>query len=116
MQTVMKKIKKMGMGGMMKQMKGLMGGKSDELDMISQSMDPDALAADMAGDAGPLGANPFDDSNAPAMPAGLPGLGAGGMPGLAGLGGSMPGQMPGMPARGGSKKNRKPKNKKGKRK
>ena len=116
MQTVMKKIKKMGMGGMMKQMKGMMGGKSDELDMISQSMDPDALAADMMSE-GPLGENPFEDgnSNAPAMPAGLPGLGSGGMPGLAGLGG-MPGQMPGMPARGGSKKNRKPKKKKGKRK
>ena len=84
--------------------------------MISQSMDPDALAADMMSE-GPLGENPFEDgnSNAPAMPAGLPGLGAGGgMPGLAGLGG-MPGQMPGMPARGGSKKNRKPKNTKGKR-
>ena len=109
MQTVMKKIKKMGMGNMMKQMKGLMGGKSDELDMMAQSMDPDGLGADMMND-NPLGANPFDDSNAPAMPAGLPGLG-GGMPGLAGLSG-MPGQMPGMPARGGSKKNRKPKKKK----
>ncbi|CAG0907305.1 unnamed protein product [Cyprideis torosa] len=111
MQTVMKKIKKMGMGGMMKQMKGLMGGKGDELNMISQSMDPDALAADMAGEAGPLGANPFDDSHAPAMPVGLPGLG-GGMPGLAGM---QQGGMPGMPTRGGTKKNRKPKNKKGKR-
>ncbi len=116
MQTVMKKIKKMGMGGMMKQMKGMMGGKSDELDMISQSMDPNALASDMMSE-GPLGDNPFDDNNAPAMPAGLPGLGAGGgMPGLAGLGGGQGMGMPGMPARGGSKKNRKPKNKKGKRK
>ncbi len=120
MQTVMKKIKKMGMGGMMKQMKGLMGGKGDELDMISQSMDPDALASDMAASDNPLGANPFEGGN---VPAGLPGLG-GGMPGLAGMqggtAGQMPGQIPGMPARGGSKKNRaknrKPKNKKGKRK
>jgi signal recognition particle subunit SRP54 len=114
MQTVMKRIKKMGMGGMMKQMKGLMGGKGDELEMISQAMDPDALAADMTNE-GALGANPFED-NSPAMPAGLPGLGGGQgmMPGLAGMQG-MPGQIPGMPTRGGSKKNRKPKNKKGKR-
>lgn len=108
MQTVMKKMKKMGMGGMMKQMKGLMGGKADELEMMAQSMDPDALGADMAalqkGD-NPLGDNPFDGNG---MPAGLPGLG-GGMPGLAGMQG-----MPGMPTRGGSKKKRKPRPKKGK--
>jgi signal recognition particle subunit SRP54 len=106
METVMKRIKKMGMGGMMKQMKSLMGGKGDELEMISQSMDPDALAADMANE-GPLGKNPFDD-----MPQGNSST----MPGLAGLGGGLPGLggMGGMPTRGGSKKNRKPK--KGKRK
>ena len=108
MQTVMKKIKKMGMGGMMKQMKGLMGGKADELEMMSQSMDPDALAADMNAE-GPLGANPFEGG---AMPPGMPGIG-GGLPGLGGNG--MP-ALPGMGARGGTKKNRKPKNKKGKRK
>ncbi|HPF78516.1 MAG TPA: hypothetical protein PLF01_04390, partial [Alphaproteobacteria bacterium] len=109
METVMKKIKKMGMGGMMKQMKSLMGGKADELELMAQSMDPDGLAADMAAaEHGPLGPNPFE--NMPSAPAGLPGLG-GGMPGLRGLGG-----MPGMPARGGTKKNRKPKVKKGKRK
>lgn len=106
MQTVMKKIKKMGMGGMMKQMKGLMGGKADELEMLSQGMDPDALAADMAAD-GPLGPNPFDENGNL-----LPGMGTGG--GLPGLGGPMAG---GMPTRGGTKKNRKPKkNKKGRRK
>ncbi|MEM9469600.1 MAG: signal recognition particle protein [Pseudomonadota bacterium] len=112
MATVMKKIKKMGMGGMMKQMKGLMGGKADELELMSQAMDPDALAKDMASE-GPLGANPFEGM--PAQGAGLPGLGTGGsplMPGLAGLG--APG-MGGLPPRGGTKKNRKPKNKKGKR-
>jgi signal recognition particle subunit SRP54 len=115
MQTVMKRIKKMGMGGMMKQMKGLMGGKADELELMAQSMDPDALAGDMAGltDSPLLGANPFEDNNA--MPPGLPGLG-GGMPGLAGMGGQGMGGMPGMPTRGGTKKNRKPKIKKGKRK
>ncbi len=117
MQTVMKKMKKMGMGGMMKQMKGLMGGKGDELEMLAQGMeggdmDFEALAKDMNSD-GPLGPNPFDDQGN--MSGGAPT-----MPGLSGLGGpgmhpSM-GGMPGMPTRGGSKKNRKPKNKKGKRK
>jgi len=105
MQTVMKRIKKMGMGNMMKQMKGLMGGKGDELEMMAQSMDPDGLAADMAGGAPPLGANPFEGGNA-----------AGGLPGLGGMPGMAPG-MPGaggtpFPTRGGSKKNRKPKKKK----
>lgn len=117
MQTVMKRIKKMGMGGMMKQMKGLMGGKGDDFELMAQSMDPDGLAADMAAaEQGPLGANPFDDAppNTSGAPAGLPGLG-----GLAGgMGNPMMGAqtsgMPGMPTRGGTKKNRKPKNKKGK--
>lgn len=62
MQTMMKKMKKMGMGGMMKQMKGMMGGKMDELEMLTGSMDPDALAKEMADldkDSGPLGDNPF---------------------------------------------------------
>ncbi|MEM7618162.1 MAG: signal recognition particle protein [Pseudomonadota bacterium] len=105
MQTVMKRIKKMGMGNMMKQMKGLMGGKGDELEMMAQSMDPDGLAADMAGD-GPLGKNPFEGGN---MPASLPGLG-GMPPGMPGMGGDP------FPTRGGSKKKRKPRPKKGKRK
>ena len=109
MQTVMKRIKKMGMGGMMKQMKGLMGGKGDELEMMAQSMDPDGLAADMAAAEhmdGPLGKNPFDGGG---MPSGLPGLGGPGFhPSMGG--------MPGMGTRGGSKKNRKPKVKKSKRK
>lgn len=116
METVMKKIKKMGMGGMMKQMKGLMGGKGDELEMMAQSMDGNddfsALAADMNNE-GPLGKNPFDDmpqgnmsGNGSAMP-GLAGLG-GGMPGMGNMGGNMPGFAP----RGGTKKNRKPKKRK----
>ncbi|NCO02992.1 MAG: signal recognition particle protein [Alphaproteobacteria bacterium] len=114
MAAVMKKIKKMGMGGMMKQMKSLMGGKGEELELMAQSMDPDNLGRDMAALKGNdiLGANPFDGAGAPS---GLPGLG-GGMPGLAGLGGGQMGGMPGMPTRGGTKKNRKPKVKKGKRK
>jgi signal recognition particle subunit SRP54 len=62
METVMKRMKKMGMGGMMKQMKGLMGGKMDEMALMAQSMDPDALGADMAklaDQTDPLGPNPF---------------------------------------------------------
>jgi signal recognition particle subunit SRP54 len=98
MQTVMKRIKKMGMGKMMGMMKNMMGGKADELELMAQSMDPKGLGADMA-----------------AMPQGgaLPGLGGmggfgGGLPGLGGMGGmGMPGQN--FPMRGGTKKNRKKK-------
>ncbi len=105
MQTVMKRIKKMGMGGMMKQMKGLMGGKGEELEMMAQSMDADSLAADMNNE-GPLGKNPFDDAG---MAGGLPGLGN--MPAGFGAPGGGP-TMDAFPTRGGSKKNRKPKKKK----
>ena len=59
MQTVMKRMRKMGTGGMMKQMQGLMGGKADELELMAQSMNPDDLAADMNALEGPLGQNPF---------------------------------------------------------
>ena len=115
----------MGMGGMMKQMKAMMGGRADELELMAQSMDPDLLAEDMVkAEHGALGPNPFTEhggANSSALPGlggGLPGLGgaprgtmpSADMPGLEGLG------MPGMPARGGSKKNRKPRPKKGKRK
>ena len=103
MSTVMKKMKKMGMGGMMKQMKGLMGGKADELEMMAQSMDPDALGADMAGadvDT-PLGPNPFAGSGSNP----LAGMGGGSaLPGLGGMGG-------GLPSHGGKKKDRKKKKK-----
>ncbi len=61
MQTMMKRMKKMGMGGMMKQMKGLMGGGDmAELEAMAGSMDAEALAEDMAkaGNGG-LGSNPF---------------------------------------------------------
>lgn len=109
METVMKRIKKMGMGGMMKQMKGLMGGKGDELELMAQSMDPNGMGMDMPSMGNDLGPNPFDNG----------GLGSSAFPGLAGLGapggGPSFGAMPGMPARGGTKKNRKPKVKKGKR-
>lgn len=110
METVMKRIKKMGMGNMMKQMKSLMGGKADELDMMSPDMMAE-MEAEMGG--GGLGTNPFENG-APAGNA-LPGLGGGALPGLQGLQNNM-GGLPGLPTRGGTKKNRKPKNKKGKRK
>ncbi len=104
METVMKRIKKMGMGKMMGMMKGMMGGKADDLAMMAQSMDPDMLGKDMAAlqeaESSPLGANPFA------------GGAAGGLPGLSGMGGGLPGLGGGMPApapRGGTKKNRKKK-------
>jgi signal recognition particle subunit SRP54 len=114
MQTVMKRIKKMGMGNMMKQMKGLMGGKADELEMLSKSMDPDALAADMAGSSdGPLGPNPFDDAGN--MKGGMSGLGGMGAPAGFGIPGGGPSFDP-MPTRGGTKKKRKPRPKRTKKK
>ncbi len=120
METAMKRLKKMGMGGMMKQMKSLMGGKDAALmdamqgmDMSNVDMDdPEALKrfmAEMDGDGAanmgksPLGANPFTSSGGS-----LPGLGGG-------LGGNMGGMMgaglPGLGAmsHGGTKKNRKKK-------
>ena len=99
MQTMMKRIKKMGMGKMMGMVKNMMGGKADEMELMAQSMDPDGLAADMAAaEQGPLGPNPFADG---------PG---GGLPGLGGGPGGLP--MDGFPTRGGTKKNRKKKGKK----
>lgn len=91
MQTMMKRMKKMGMGKMMGMMKGMMGDK--DAAMLDESM-----AAEMAAGKMPdLGPNPF----AGGMPKGLPGLGMGGMPSMGGLGGM------GFPQRGGTKKNRK---------
>jgi signal recognition particle subunit SRP54 len=80
MATVMKRIKKMGMGGMMKQMKQLMGGKMDDLEMLAQSMDPEGLGADMVSlkDEGALGPNPFAPGGA------LSGAGLGGLDSLLG--------------------------------
>lgn len=82
MQTVMKRMKKMGMGKMMGMMKDLVGG--DDAEMLARSMDPDALAGDMAAleDRSPLGTNPFLQGN--------PGMGGGF----------------GLPLRGGVKKDR----------
>jgi len=88
-------IERQGMGGMMKQMKSLMGGKD-------QAALEDLAAEELGGDS-PLGPNPFAGSNAPPDLSGLlgpegavagPGRGGAGvnpfdMPGLAGLGGGM---------------------------
>jgi len=84
----------------MKQMKGMMGGKADELEMMAQSMDPDGLAKDMAAGESdsPLGPNPFAGGGNP-----LAGIGGAGLPGLGGMGGGV------LPSHGGTKKNRKKK-------
>ena len=93
MQTMMKRMKKMGMGKMMGMMKGMMGEK--DAAMLDASMENELAQGNMPN----LGANPFGGG-------GLPGLG--GMPKLGGFGG-MPGMggMGGFPTRGGTKKNRK---------
>ncbi len=104
MQVMMKKMRKMGKGQMMGMMKDMMGGKADELEMMSKSMDPDALGTAMSeadSDQGALGANPFASGANPL--AGLGGMG-GGMPGMGQAGGGMPALT-----RGGTKKNRKKK-------
>ena len=93
MQTMMKRMKKMGMGKMMGMMKGMMGDR--DAAMLDESM-ADELAQ---GNGMPnLGPNPFAG--------GLPGLGGrlpnpAGMLGMPGLGAG------GFPPRGGTKKNRK---------
>ncbi len=104
MQVMMKKMRKMGKGQMMGMMKDLMGGKADDLEMMAQSMDPDALGADMAqaNADNPLGPNPFAGGGNP-------------LGGLGGMGGGLPGMgnpAGGLPTRGGTKKNRKKKKKK----
>jgi signal recognition particle subunit SRP54 len=95
MQTMMKRMKKMGMGKMMGMMKGMMGDRDAAL--LDESM-AEEMAAQQGGMPN-LGANPFAG--------GLPGLGGklpnpAGMLGMPGLGG-----MGGFPQRGGTKKNRK---------
>lgn len=67
MATMMKKLRK---GGMMKQMKGMMGGKMDDLELMAQSMNPDGLTEE-AQDGG-LGPNPFAQGSS--LPSGLSGL------------------------------------------
>ncbi|MEZ5919119.1 MAG: signal recognition particle protein [Alphaproteobacteria bacterium] len=61
MQLAMKRMRKMGPGKMMGMMKDMMGGKMDDLELMAGSMEPDALAADMAANegGGALGPNPF---------------------------------------------------------
>lgn len=63
MQTVMKRMRKMGMGKMMGMMKDMMG--EQDAEALMQSMDPEALGADMAASKAddPLGTNPFLQGN-----------------------------------------------------
>ncbi len=93
MQTMMKRMKKMGMGKMMGMMKGMMGDK--DAAMLDASMEEEMAAGNKMPNLGP---NPFAG--------GLPGLGGmpnpAGMLGMKGLSG-----MGGFPSRGGTKKNRK---------
>jgi len=76
MQTMMKRMKKMGGAEMMGMMKDMMG--PGGMESLASSMDPDALAGDMAGaDDGELGPNPFAPGGAlagQAMPGDLEGL------------------------------------------
>ena len=100
MQTMMKRMRKMGKGKMMGMMKDMMGGKAGELEMMADSMDPDALGADLAAvsdkDETPLGPNPFAGGGNP-----LTGMGS--MPGLGNPGMNIP------TSHGSKKKNRKKK-------
>jgi signal recognition particle subunit SRP54 len=60
MQKMMKQMRKMGTGKMAGMMNQMMGGKMGDLEMMAQSMDPDALGADMAGlEDSAIGPNPF---------------------------------------------------------
>ena len=59
MQKMMRQVKKMGTGKMMGMMNKMMGGKMDDLSMLAESMNPDALGEDMAAMEGELGPNPF---------------------------------------------------------
>jgi signal recognition particle subunit SRP54 len=90
MQTVMKRMKKMGMGKMMGMMKGMMG--EQDAEMLANSMDPELLGGDMsklkdleAKLGGQLGDNPFL-SGGPLGGSGNPfGTMPGGLGNLAGL-------------------------------
>lgn len=57
MQTMMKRMRKMGPGKMMDMMKGMVG--EENMASMAGSMDPNALAEDMSGLQGSLGPNPF---------------------------------------------------------
>ncbi|MCB1562770.1 MAG: signal recognition particle protein [Alphaproteobacteria bacterium] len=97
MQVAMKRMRKMGPGKMMGMMKDMMGGKMDDLELMAGSMEPDALAADMAASegGGALGPNPF-------------------APGGALSGGGAPADLEALLG-GGNALNKKPRKKKGKR-
>jgi signal recognition particle subunit SRP54 len=65
MQTVMKRMKKMGLGKMMGMMKGMMG--EQDAEMMMKSLDPEMLSKEMGGidPADLLGQNPFGKGGLP---------------------------------------------------
>ncbi len=109
MNSVMKKMRKMGMGNMMGQLKSMMSGKDaamlEQMEDIdgADNMSPEDLMKEMKSSKSPLGANPFDSMGSGG---GLPpmGGGRGGLPGLgAGLGG-MSGGLPSLTSNGKKKR------------
>ncbi len=119
MQAMMKRMRKMGKGQMMGMMKQMMGGNMDELELMAQTMDSEALASDMSAlenDGNNISmteAQKALSQHGSALPTGLgggSGLGIGG--GLPGLGGAQHlGGQAALPSHGGKKKNRKKKKK-----
>jgi signal recognition particle subunit SRP54 len=91
MQTMMKRIKKMGMGKMLGMMKGMMN--PNDVALLEEKAEEERAS---------IGPNPFAGNSLPGLDGGMPGLGS--MGGLGNFGG-MP--MGGFPQRGGTKKNRK---------
>ncbi len=67
MQVMMKRMRKMGKGQMMGMMKQMMGGNMDELSLLAETMDADALAADMAHLDAPSGGSPFAKNVLPGL-------------------------------------------------
>lgn len=77
MQTMMKRMRKMGKGQMMGMMKQMMGGNMDELSLLTESLDAESLAADMMQmEKTPQKLSLPGLGGSVAQPGGLPGLGA----------------------------------------
>ncbi|MCB1682336.1 MAG: signal recognition particle protein [Rhodospirillales bacterium] len=81
MQTMMKRMRKMGKGQMMGMMKQMMGGNMDELEMLTETLDAESLAADMSQiESGKPAASGNLLPGLGGKPAGLPGLGGASIP------------------------------------
>lgn len=91
MATMMKRIKKMGMGGMMDMVKGFMGGKDAAMMDAMKGMSPDALGAMNDKDA--LKQMMSQMPGMPGMGGGFPGLPGGGNSPLSGLLGGLAGKL-----------------------